>query len=103
MKVDKKQLARALNDNFEGIPRAVVLSYSICDNIFCIKCVFEVMELFKGQGIESAVVCNELEGFECERCYFSKKPCTTPSCPHEVGVPTKLCVNCRRARYCSKE
>mmetsp|Transcript_3881 Transcript_3881/g.7611 ORF Transcript_3881/g.7611 Transcript_3881/m.7611 type:complete len:369 (+) Transcript_3881:248-1354(+) len=41
--------------------------------------------------------------YKCSRCYFAAKPCTNPTCPHEVGVPTKRCGDCRRARYCSKE
>mmetsp|Transcript_14120 Transcript_14120/g.31518 ORF Transcript_14120/g.31518 Transcript_14120/m.31518 type:complete len:278 (-) Transcript_14120:217-1050(-) len=42
-------------------------------------------------------------GKACMPCYWSSKPCTNPDCPNDVGVPTKRCGDCRRARYCSKE
>ena len=41
--------------------------------------------------------------FKCSRCYWSTKPCTNPSCPNEVGVPTKRCGGCHIDRYCSVE
>ena len=39
--------------------------------------------------------------YRCSRCYWSTKPCTNPSCPNEVGVPTKRCGGCHIDRYCS--
>jgi len=42
--------------------------------------------------------------FPCtEKKYWSAKPCTNPTCPNEVGVPTKRCGDCHIARYCSVE
>ena len=41
--------------------------------------------------------------FECSHCYWSTKPCTNPTCPNEVGVPTKRCGGCHLDRYCSVE
>ena len=41
--------------------------------------------------------------FKCSRCYWSTKPCTNPTCPNEVGVPTKRCGGCHLDRYCSVE
>jgi len=38
-----------------------------------------------------------------EKKYWSAKPCTNPTCPNEVGVPTKRCGDCHIARYCSVE
>ena len=38
-----------------------------------------------------------------EEKYWSTKPCTNPSCPNEVGVPTKRCGGCHLDRYCSVE
>ena len=39
--------------------------------------------------------------FQCSHCYWSAKPCTNPTCPNEVGVPTKRCGGCHIDRYCS--
>lgn len=39
----------------------------------------------------------------CTSCYWSTKPCTNPTCPNEVGVPTKRCGGCHINRYCSVE
>lgn len=39
----------------------------------------------------------------CAFCHWSSKPCTNPSCPNEIGVPTKRCGGCRIDRYCSVE
>jgi hypothetical protein len=39
--------------------------------------------------------------YQCSRCYWSAKPCTNPTCPNEVGVPTKRCGGCHIDRYCS--
>lgn len=44
-----------------------------------------------------------LPGYQCSRCYWSTKPCTNPTCPNEVGVPTKRCGGCHLDRYCSVE
>ena len=41
--------------------------------------------------------------FRCSNCYWKSKPCTNPSCPNEVGVPTKRCGGCHLDRYCSVE
>ena len=38
-----------------------------------------------------------------EEKYWSTKPCTNPTCPNEVGVPTKRCGGCHLDRYCSVE
>ena len=45
----------------------------------------------------------DVSRFRCSRCYWSTKPCTNPSCPNEVGVPTKRCGDCHIDRYCSVE
>ena len=39
--------------------------------------------------------------FQCNTCYWSAKPCTNPTCPNEIGVPTKRCGGCHIDRYCS--
>ena len=41
--------------------------------------------------------------FRCSSCYWSAKPCTNPTCPNEVGIPTKRCGGCHLDRYCSVE
>jgi hypothetical protein len=41
--------------------------------------------------------------YQCSCCYWSTKPCTNPTCPNEVGVPTKRCGGCHIDRYCSVE
>ena len=43
------------------------------------------------------------DSFRCTTCYWKSKPCTNPSCPNEVGVPTKRCGGCHIDRYCSVE
>ena len=44
-----------------------------------------------------------LNGFQCRSCYWKSKPCTNPSCPNDIGVPTKRCGGCHLDRYCSVE
>ena len=39
----------------------------------------------------------------CPSCYWAAKPCSNPTCPNEVGVPTKRCGGCHLDRYCSVE
>ena len=41
--------------------------------------------------------------FQCSGCYWSAKPCTNPTCPNDVGIPTKRCGRCHLDRYCSVE
>ena len=43
------------------------------------------------------------ELFKCSYCYWKSKPCTNPSCPNDIGVPTKRCGGCHLDRYCSVE
>ena len=45
----------------------------------------------------------EILPIQCSRCYWTTKPCTNPTCPNEVGVPTKRCGGCHLDRYCSVE
>ena len=43
------------------------------------------------------------ELFKCSYCYWKSKPCANPSCPNDIGVPTKRCGGCHLDRYCSVE
>lgn len=61
-----------------------------CKSVYCMGCV-QINQVLRE------------DGFECGRCYFTKKPCTNPDCPNELGVKTQRCGDCRRSRYCSKE
>ena len=54
-------------------------------------------------SIVKTVTSKSVVPFLCTRCYWSAKPCTNPSCPNEVGVPTKRCGGCHIDRYCSVE
>ena len=60
-----------------------------CGGVYCLSCI-TVQELCSSS-------------FECSKCYFSRKPCTNPNCPQELGVPTKRCGACHICRYCSIE
>ena len=71
-----------------------------CNNPCCFACLDE-------RSVESNVVML-IEGrndqrYSCGSCYWSAKPCTNPTCPNEVGVPTKRCGGCHIDRYCSVE
>ena len=58
------------------------------------------------KSMESFVVAmmkSSASSYQCSRCYWSTKPCTNPTCPNEVGVPTKRCGGCHLDRYCSVE
>ena len=61
-----------------------------CGDVYCPSCI-TVKEMCSSED----------GGFECSKCYFSRKPCTNPNCPQELGVPTKRCGACHIDRYCS--
>ena len=71
---------------------------SNCHNVLCYDCVGASMlcRYLKSHTVDKV-------DLQCERCYYSAKPCMNPTCPNKVGVPTKRCGVCRRSRYCSKE
>ena len=76
-----------------------MLTCRTCEEIFCYECAGI-------QGLVSLVKCvvlDDAKGVKCQRCYWSAKPCSNPTCRNEAGVPTKRCGDCRVARYCSKE
>ena len=60
-------------------------------------------ELYRYLGPLAEGVNSPGDSFRCTTCYWSSKPCTNPTCPSEVGVPTKRCGGCHIDRYCSVE
>lgn len=77
-----------------------VMKCELCEEDYCYECVGEVEVRAWAKKFRYGV--NGIQE-KCERCYWSDKPCTNPNCPNEVGVPTKRCGDCHRARYCSKQ
>mmetsp|Transcript_22324 Transcript_22324/g.64088 ORF Transcript_22324/g.64088 Transcript_22324/m.64088 type:complete len:157 (-) Transcript_22324:2817-3287(-) len=79
-----------------------------CARGFCFECIDFVELKFivdfcwasREKHVDDEVVCPR---HRCSHCYWSAKPCTNPSCPNEVGVPTKRCGGCHIDRYCSVE
>ena len=75
----------------------------------CQECQRDVCATCNTKGARDTSFVIDRNGFHatCPPCtekkYWSAKPCTNPTCPNEVGVPTKRCGGCHIGRYCSVE
>ena len=79
---------------------------STCKGCICVPCMDDmsmksVTDAMVSVGTSPAGTVDSL--YQCSHCYWSTKPCTNPTCPNEVGVPTKRCGGCHIDRYCSVE
>lgn len=91
-------------------PDATALCCDKCEQQTCfecldlveIKCIVTLIYLSE-RGVADAGKRGSERTFQCSRCYWSAKPCTNPTCPNEVGIPTKRCGGCHLDRYCSVE
>ena len=83
---DKDAMLEAMTNFAENI----MSQCKSCGDVYCPSCI-TVKEMCSSED----------GGFECSKCYFSRKPCTNPNCPQELGVPTKRCGACHIDRYCS--
>ena len=83
-----------------------LLSCSICSACVCVSCMDDRSLKSLVEGMLSSLVravefSEAYRVYRCSHCYWSAKPCTNPTCPNEVGVPTKRCGGCHIDRYCS--
>ena len=75
----------------------------------CQECKRDVCATCNIKGARDTSFVIDRNGFHttCPPCtekkYWSAKPCTNPTCPNEVGLPTKRCGGCHLDRYCSVE
>jgi hypothetical protein len=77
---------------------------STCKVCCCTTCMDDSAMESAARAMVSMLVAGSIKpAYQCSRCYWSAKPCTNPSCPNEVGVPTKRCGDCHIDRYCSVE
>ena len=113
---DMKERLRTIVRNFGDVPSAdlaslrletlkskfprAVLKCQECHHDVCVDC------NFKRPGVHVSIGSTDFHTI-CPPCtekkYWSTKPCTNPTCPNEVGVPTKRCGGCHIDRYCSVE
>ena len=95
-------------DKISAIRSAMTVCHK-CLKTICYECVneVEIKSLAKNAvtaGLRAAKESiGDGEDFHCSHCYWSAKPCTNPTCPNEVGIPTKRCGGCHLDRYCSVE
>ena len=73
-----------------------------CLDLVEIKCIVTLI-LLSARGVVNVGERGSDHTFQCSRCRWSTKPCTNPTCPNEVGIPTKRCGGCHIDRYCSVE
>ena len=77
---------------------------NVCEKDICIRC--NTTDV-KREGVMHFDFENNRFHTTCPPCtekkYWSAKPCTNPTCPNEVGVPTKRCGGCHIDRCCSVE
>ena len=88
-----------LGNRVRGNSVGAISTCPTCKVCICTACMDD-------KSLESFVVAmmkSSASSYQCSRCYWSAKPCTNPSCPNEVGVPTKRCGDCHIDRYCSVE
>lgn len=98
---DSMRVLMELNKRIVG---GSMLGCSTCPMYSCIRCMDDrsltatVMAQVRSVCLGEEDACRQ-----CSTCYWSTKPCTNPTCPNEVGVPTKRCGGCHIDRYCSVE
>ena len=95
---------RKLMKMIKTIVRDAIIVCDTCPTHTCVSCMDDRSLTSVAVSLVRSVSLGEATSyFQCSRCYWSTKPCTNPSCPNDIGVPTKRCGACHIDRYCSVE
>jgi len=99
--LDPIETTKLAEEILPSLQDGMVMCTTCNERYKCFACIG--FKKIRGMMFHRFTTGGEVPDFECDSCYYAAKPCTNPDCPNEVGVPTKRCGDCRRARYCSKE